>query len=98
MKIINTIEEFDQLIASERVLVDFYATWCNPCRMLAPNLEEVSEEVDTTIVKVDVDQLPDLARRYGIYSIPCLLLFENGKETKRELGYKTVDQLKQILK
>lgn len=99
MRIIKTIEEFKQLLNSDsKVLVDFFATWCGPCKMIAPNLEEVSEQVDTTIVKVDVDELPELAREYGIFSIPTLVVIKDGKEVKRELGYKTVDQLKDLVK
>ena len=98
MKIIKNIEEFKELLNEEKVLVDFFATWCGPCRMIAPNLEELSEEVDIPIVKVDVDELPELARQYGIFSIPTLVVLEKGKETKRELGYKTLDELRNLIK
>jgi thioredoxin 1 len=99
MKIITTVEEFKEFILNnDTVLVDFFATWCGPCKMLAPNLEEVSEQVETPIIKIDVDELPELARQYGIFSIPTLILIKNGKEVKRDLGFKTVDQLLSFLK
>lgn len=99
MKIIKTVEEFNEIINSnDKVLVDFFATWCGPCRMIAPNLEELAEEDPTPIIKVDVDEVGELARKFGIFSIPTLIVFKNGKETKRELGYKTLDELKELIK
>lgn len=80
-------ENFDEIIKEGRVLVDFYADWCGPCRMLAPVLEEISNENIIKIVKVNVDNHEDIARRYGVMSIPTLVLFENGKEQKRNTGF-----------
>ena len=67
-----------------RVLVDFYATWCGPCRMLGPVLEQI-DAIET--VKVNVDEYPDIARKYGVMSIPCLILFDEGKEVKSNIGF-----------
>ena len=67
-----------------KVLVDFNATWCGPCRMLKPVLDEIAK--DKKIIAIDVDQNEELAITYGIQSIPCLILFENGKEIKRSVG------------
>ena len=67
-----------------KVLVDFNATWCGPCRMLKPILEQVAS--DKKVVAIDVDNNEELAIEYGISSIPCLILFENGKEIKRSVG------------
>ena len=67
-----------------KVLVDFNATWCGPCRMLKPVLDEISK--DKKVVAIDVDNNEELAITYGIQSIPCLILFENGKEIKRSVG------------
>lgn len=78
-------ENFDEVIKEGRVLVDFYADWCGPCRMLAPVLEEISNENIIKIVKVNVDNHEDIARRYGVMSIPTLILFENGNEQKEIL-------------
>ena len=98
---VNNLNEFNEKIASGRVLVDFFATWCGPCRMLAPILEEVDERKeagDLLIVKVDVDEAGEIAAKYGIQSIPTLILFENGKAVKNALGYMPKPQLLNFLK
>ena len=78
---VKTVQEFDDLIKKDLVLVDFFATWCGPCRMLSPILEEIEEEnlFNGTIVKVDTDELGVIAARYGIQSIPTLFLFKDGQ-------------------
>ena len=98
---VNNLSEFNEKIASGRVLVDFFATWCGPCRMLAPILEEVDERKeagDLLIIKVDVDEAGEIAAKYGIQSIPTLILFENGKAVKNALGYMPKPQLLNFLK
>lgn len=72
------------------VLVDFFATWCGPCQMLAPVLEEVAEEVEgrAKVVKVDVDEEQQLASLYGVMSIPTLLVFKNGEVAEQSVGAK----------
>ena len=90
-------DNFNEII-QKKVLVDFYATWCGPCKMLSPVLEQLAEEIDIDIVKVDVDQNNDLAKQYGIMSIPCLILFENGKEKKRNLGFMPKEKIKEFIK
>ena len=77
-------ENFNE-ITKEKVLVDFYASWCGPCKMLSPVLEKISNDIK--VVKVDVDKYQDLAREYGVMSIPCLILFEDNKEIKRNIGF-----------
>jgi len=91
---ITTTQEYDELIKSGTVLVDFYATWCGPCQMLAPLLEEIDEEnEDVTVLKVNVDENYELAARYGIQSIPNLYLFKDGKLVDTRLGYQNKNQL-----
>ena len=86
MKQING-KNFAQETASGRVLVDFFATWCGPCRMQAVVLEEVAvEHPEISIVKVDVDENPALARKFGIMSIPTLVLLEDGELAKKHVG------------
>ena len=76
------------------VLVDFWATWCGPCQMMAPVLEKIAAEREDLIVgKIDVDQYPELAGEYSVESIPTLFLFRNGKVEKRVLGFMDKDML-----
>ncbi len=80
-------DSFNDLISSDIVLVDFFATWCGPCRMLGPVLEEMANDrSDIDIVKMDVDECPDIAKNYGIMSVPSLLLFKNGSLVSKKLG------------
>lgn len=81
------------------VLVDFWATWCGPCRMLAPILEEVAEErPELKIVKVDVDQCRSLAEEYGIASIPTLLVFRGGQVADRSVGLISPQEVLDLVK
>lgn len=93
LKHINDREEFKAAIAEGTVLVDFFATWCGPCKMLSPVLEEVSEEVNATIIKVDVDEAGLLAAQYGIQAVPTLILFKNGVRVDVRMGYQNKNQL-----
>ena len=73
----------------ETLVVDFWAGWCGPCRMLAPVMEQVSEELSdkATFVKIDVDENPDLAREYSIMSIPCVMVFKGGALAGKNIGF-----------
>ena len=82
-----------EVLEQELVLVDFNADWCGPCKMLKPILEEISNERSTKIVSVNVDDNMELAREYGIMTIPCLILFKDGKEFKRSVGLKSKEDI-----
>lgn len=85
---IESVQQFDELLAKGEVLVDFFATWCGPCKMLSPIIESVAaENPDLTVLKVDVDEVGALAQRYGIASIPTLIRFVDGVEKDKALGY-----------
>ena len=84
-----------------KVLVDFWATWCGPCKMMAPVVEEIAKDVtdeNIKVGKVDVDENPDLAVEYGIMSIPTFILFENGQEVEKLVGMQSKEKLKDLLK
>lgn len=90
IKHINNLEEFNEAISKGKVLVDFYANWCGPCKMLAPvidEMEETGELKDILVVKVDVDEAGAIAARYGIQSIPTLFLFKEGQIVDKALGF-----------
>ena len=90
-------KEFEEevLKSKEIVLVDFYADWCGPCRMLAPILEEIE---DVNIYKINVDDEPDLAMKYGIMSIPCVISFKDGNEYKKSVGLVEKDTILDLIK
>ena len=89
---------FDETIASGTVLVDFWASWCGPCKMIAPIVEEIAaERPDITVGKVNVDEEMDLARRFGIASIPTILVFKNGELSKTSIGYCSKEELLSLL-
>ena len=92
-------KDFDEKIKSGKVLVDCFATWCGPCKMLSPIIDELAKEVaDYSFYKLDVDQNEEISRKYGIMSIPTLLIFENGELKKTLVGFKSKAELKEILK
>lgn len=97
MKIINKAE-FEETIKEGVTLVDFFATWCGPCKMLGPVLEELSTEIpDVKFVKVDVDDEPELAEKFGIMSIPSVFLFKDGEVAGSFLGLQPKDKVKAFI-
>ena len=97
---ITTVQEYEASIAQGTVLVDFYADWCGPCQLLAPVIEDVDAKhlaEGVTFVKVNVDNLPEIVQRYGIQSIPTLIIFKEGKISGTSLGYLNKNQLLKFL-
>ena len=96
---IITKENFNDVVANGVVLVDFFATWCGPCKMLSPVLEKIAAQLEgkVTIVKVDVDQDSELAMQFGIMSVPTMIIFKNGEAVKQLQGFTPEPQLMNTL-
>ena len=95
-----TSQNFEkEVLQSEKtVLLDFWAGWCGPCRMLSPIVDEVAEEMgDIVVGKVNVDEEPTLARKYQIMSIPTLIVFKNGEKTNQSVGVISKEEIKNML-
>ncbi len=98
--IVITKENFDSevLKAEGTVLVDFWATWCGPCRMLSPIVDEVaSERPDVKVGKINVDEQPELAQQFGIMSVPTLLVFKNGEKVQESVGLIPKEKVEALL-
>lgn len=96
-KEIKNIESYDEEIKGEKVLVDFYATWCGPCKMLSPIVAKIAKDhPELNVLRVDVDELPELAARYNVSSIPTLLYIEKGEVVRTTLGYQPEPSLKRF--
>ena len=98
MKIVNSAEFRDE-IKSGVVLVDFFATWCGPCKMLAPVLEQVSEEMNgkANIIKVDIDQCPDLADEFQITSVPTMMIFKDNVKVDMLVGFLPKERITEVI-
>ena len=98
IKHLQNSNDFEKEVQGEAVIVDFFADWCGPCQMLAPVLEELDKEGSVKIVKINVDEVPELARQFRVMSIPTVMLFKNGQFVKKQLGYMPLEALKEFIK
>lgn len=81
-------ENFNKIINSGLTLVDFYAEWCGPCKMIGPILEEIADETkNINIIKINIDEHSDIAKKYGVMSIPTLIMFKDGQEIDKSVGF-----------
>ena len=95
---INDQNKFYEFIKEGTVLIDFFATWCGPCKMLSPVIEQVEgEHPELKVVKVDVDEAPAIAAKYGIQAIPTLFLLKDGKMVDKRMGYLNKNQLESFV-
>lgn len=94
-----TKDSFDDTIKSGTVLVDFWAAWCGPCRMIAPAIEELGEkyEDEVTVAKVNVDEEEGLAARFGVMTIPTVIVFKDGVEAGKRVGVYPMEELEKML-
>ena len=96
-----TKENFEEIVLKNQlpVLVDFWATWCGPCKMISPIIEELSEELDGKVVfgRLNVDKQPEIAMQFQVMSIPTLILFKNGEIANKKVGFMPKDKLTEML-
>lgn len=84
-------EDLNELMKDKKVIIDFYADWCGPCKMIAPILEELQDKIQ--IIKINIDSHEEIASAYSIMSIPTLLLMDNGEEKNRLIGYREEEEI-----
>ena len=94
-------KNFDEVVLQSRtpVLIDFWATWCGPCKMMGPVVEEIAESIgeNAKICKVNIDEYPELATKYNVMSIPTFIAIKNGSETGRTVGVQSKDELLKLI-
>lgn len=91
---INSHEELEDTIEdNEKLLVDFYADWCGPCKMMEPTIEEISEEKELTVAKIEIDKNQHIAAQYGVQSVPTYILYEKEEAVKQMVGYQEKENM-----
>lgn len=93
-----TEKEFESEIKGKRVIIDFHATWCGPCKMLGSVMEKYVQNHDDEIIKIDIDNNPNLVNKFNIMSVPTLIVLNDGKEEKRISGFMSLDELEGWIK
>ena len=88
-------EDFVELTQADKILVDFYAEWCGPCKMIGQVFESMEKEVE--VLKVNTDEFPDLAQKFGVMSIPTVLLFKNGSEVDKFIGLRSKEEILEFI-
>jgi thioredoxin 1 len=95
---VESVDQFEDVTRQDGVvLVDFYADWCGPCRMLEPTMDAIAAETGATVVKVDVDGFQELAARFGVQGVPNLVFFRDGEPKKRVVGVQSRDALESVV-
>ena len=101
MNLITNKNNFEETILKSKtpILVDFYADWCTPCKMMSPIIEEVSNEFKgkITVLKINIDECPYIAQKYSVMSIPTIILFKNGEATKTSVGVTSKEKLVEMV-
>lgn len=99
LKHIESVKEFDEVIKNGAVMIDFYADWCGPCKMLSPIIEEVAEEYNgrASVYKLNVDNVSEIASRFGVFSIPTVIFFKNGEPVEMLTGYRPKNHFEKVL-
>lgn len=97
IKYLENQDDFEN-ITQEKCLVDFYADWCGPCKMMGSLLESMGDALSVKVLKINTDKFPTLSQKMGVMSIPTLIMMENGKEIKRHIGFMPEDELKNFIK
>ncbi|SDX87807.1 thioredoxin [Halobellus clavatus] len=95
---VENADQFDELVADhDVVMVDYHAEWCGPCKMLEPTVEELASETDAAVLKVDIDELQDLAKDAGVRSVPTLEFYKNGSKQDSVVGVQDKDDLLAVI-
>lgn len=97
IKYLDNASDFE-VLTKEKCLVDFYADWCGPCKMLGAVLESVQDEIGLPIIKINTDKFPELSAKFGVMSIPTVILMESSKEVKKHIGYMPKEEILEFIK